>query len=135
MEQIGVDKIWEENYAYQTKVSQNPNLYKNGMEPYPMVENLEHWINNEVAVAKTQSMRFLSEMYFHRKEIRARPIDNGYFFTPADGVITSVNEKVDAHAPLVEVKGINYSLADLMQDEYLEGDWLCIEIRRAFFLR
>ena len=28
MEQIGIDKIWEENYAYQTKVSQNPNLYK-----------------------------------------------------------------------------------------------------------
>ena len=133
MEQIGVDKIWEENYAYQTKVSVNPNLYKNGLEPYPVVENLEHWVNNEVAVAKTQSMRFLSEMYFHRKEIRANYIDNGYFFTPADGVITNVNEKIDAKAPLVEVKGVKFSLADLMQDEYLEGDWLVITIFMTFY--
>ena len=56
------------------------------------------------------------------------PIHNGYFFTPADGVITNINEKIDAKAPLVEVKGVKFSLADLMQDEYLEGDWLVITI-------
>ena len=106
MEQIGIDKIWEKKIILiKQGECKSQNLYKNGMEPYPMVENLEHWVNNEVAVAKTQSLRFLSEMYFHRKEIRAKPIDNGYFFTPADGIITNVNEKIDAKAPLVEVKG------------------------------
>lgn len=120
------------NYKYQKKIF-NPELYKRNLTPYPVVETLEEWLDDEVVQVKNQSVRWLSEMYFHRKELRSTFIDNSYFFTPADGVITNVNEKVDAHAPLVEVKGVNFSLADLMQDDSLEGDWCVICIFMSFY--
>lgn len=120
------------DYSYQTKIV-NKNLYKNGLTPYPVVETLEEWLNNEVAQVKNHSVRYLSEMYFHRKELRATPIDNSYFFTPADGVITNVHSKIDAKAPLLEVKGVNLSLADLLQDDTIQGDYLTIIIFMTFY--
>lgn len=123
---------FDAEYEKQTKII-HPELYKNGLKPYPVCESLEHWVATEVAEAKKHSVRWLSELYFHRKEVRAGYIDNSYFFTPADGVITNVNEKIDAHTPLVEVKGVQFSLADLMQDEYLEGDWLVITVFMTFY--
>lgn len=120
------------DYSYQTKIL-NPELYKRNLQPYPVVETLESWLENEVSQVKNRSVRWLSEMYFHRKEMRATFVDNSYFFTPADGVITNINEKIDAHAPLVEVKGVKFSLADLFQDENLKGDWLVITIFMTFY--
>lgn len=120
------------DYSYQTKIY-NPELYKRNLTPYPVVETLDEWLENEVSQVKNRSIRWLSEMYFHRKEMRATFIDNSYFFTPADGVITNVNSKIDAHNPLVEVKGVEFSLADLLQDDDIEGDWLVITVFMTFF--
>lgn len=115
----------------QTKIT-NPELYKNGLTPYPVVETLEEWLDDEVSKVKNRSIRWLSSMYFHRQEPRAKYIDNSYFFTPADGVITNINEKIDANAPLVEVKGVKFSLNDLLQDE-VQGDWMVITIFMTFY--
>lgn len=120
------------DYSYQTKIY-NPELYKGNLTPYPVVETLEEWLENEVSQVKNRSVRWLSEMYFHRKEMRATFVDSSYFFTPADGVITNVNAKIDAHSPLVEVKGVEFSLADLFQDEDLQGDWLVITVFMTFY--
>ena len=117
----------------QTKIT-NPELYKNGLTPYPVVETLEEWLDDEVSKVKNRSIRWLSSMYFHRQEPRAKYIDNSYFFTPADGVITNINEKIDANAPLVEVKGVKFSLNDLLQDE-VQGDWMVITIFMTFCSR
>lgn len=123
----------KENYReLQTKIT-NPELYKNGLTPYPVVETLEEWLDNEVSKVKNRSIRWLSSFYFHRQEPRAKYIDNSYFFTPADGVITNVNECIDAKAPLVEVKGVNFSLAELMQDENLEGKFLVVTIFMTYY--
>lgn len=121
----------EDKYAYQVKIT-NPELYKNGLTPYPVVQELETWLREEVAQVKGRSVRWLSESYFHRQEMRSNYIDNSYFFTPADGVITNVNEKIDANAPLVEVKGVNFTLNDLLQDE-VKGDFLVITIFMTFY--
>lgn len=120
------------DYSYQTKIT-NPSYYKDGLTPYPVVETLENWLQNEVSKVKGRSIRWLSETYFHRREMRATYNDNSYFFTPADGIITNVNEKIEAHKPLVEVKGVQFSLIDLLQDDTIEGDWLVITVFMSFY--
>ena len=76
----------------QTKIT-NPELYKDGLTPYPVYDTLEDWIGGEVAKVKNRSIKWLSEYYFHRQESRPRYIDNNVFFTPADGVIMDAREK------------------------------------------
>lgn len=125
--------IKENPYKYQIDTKINPELYKDGLTPYPSVETLDSWIENEVSQVKERSVRWLSEFYFHRKESRANYIDSSYFFTPADGVITNVNAEIDAKDPLVEVKGSKFSLCDLLQDEYTSGKWLVITVFMTFF--
>lgn len=120
------------DYSYQTKIT-NPELYKNGLTPYPVVETLDAWLTDEVSKVKNRSVRWLSETYFHRQEMRATYIDNSTFFTPADGVIMSAYEKVNAQDNLIEVKGCNFTLQELLQDEDLQGDFLVVSVFMTFY--
>lgn len=111
----------------------NPELYKDGLTPYPTVQSLEEWLNDEVSLVKNRSIKWLSEFYFHRQENRPRFIDNNTFFTPADGVIMDAREKVNAKDNLIEVKGCNFTLQELFQDDTLEGDFLIVSVFMTFY--
>ena len=34
----------------------NPELYKDGLTPYPTVQSLEEWLNDEVSLVKNRSI-------------------------------------------------------------------------------
>lgn len=98
-----------------------------------MAQKLQDWLDNEVARLENKSLKYLGEMYFHRVESRPTPVDNRYMFTPADGVILGAHERINAKDSLIEVKGVNFSLQDLFQDETLEGDFLVVSIFMTFY--
>lgn len=116
----------------QTKIT-NPELYPDGLTPYPVYHTLEKWLEEEVSKVKNRSVKWLSEFYFHRQESRPRYIDNSLFFTPADGVIMDAREKVNAEDNIIEVKGCNFTLKELFQDNSLEGDFLIVSIFMTFY--
>lgn len=98
-----------------------------------MAQKLKEWLETEVAAVSHKGTKWLSEMYFHRQEARPTPIDNQYFFTPADGVILGSYENIGADEQLIQVKGVNFTLKDLMQDETLEGKFLVVSIFMTFY--
>lgn len=116
----------------QTKIT-NPELYPEGFEPYPVCQSLEDWLETEVSKVKNRSIKWLSESYFHRQESRARYINNNVFYTPADGVIMDAREKVNAKDNIIEVKGCNFTLRELFQDNTLEGDFLIVSVFMTFY--
>lgn len=94
---------------------------------------LKEWIEEEVNPAKKKGLRYLSEQYFHRIENRSLTIDNKYFFSPADGVILGAFENIKAEESIIQVKGVHLSLRDIMQDEFLEGNYLIVSIFMSFY--
>ena len=100
------------------------------------MEKLEKWIENEVIPAKKKGMRYLSEQYFHRVESRPTFLDNSYMFSPADGTILGAYENIKAYESIIQVKGVNFSLKDLMQDEDFGGkrkEFLVVSIFMSFY--
>ena len=52
-----------------------------------MAEELEDWLNGEVAELQKLSVGELSNTFFFRDPLRPTYIDNNYFYSPADGTI------------------------------------------------
>lgn len=98
-----------------------------------MAQELKKWIEEVVNPVKKKGMRFLSEQYFHRVESRSTYLDSSYMFSPADGTILGAFESINAKESLIQVKGVNFSLRDLMQDERLRGNYLVVSIFMSFY--
>jgi len=98
-----------------------------------MAVPLKEWIENEAKPLESKGLRFLSEQYFHRVEVRSKFHDNSIFFSPADGIITAAHENIKANESIINVKGKHFSLQDLVQDEELEGEFLVIGIFMTFY--
>lgn len=111
----------------------NPELYKNGIEPYPTVQSLEEWLEKDISKVKKRGTRWLSEYFFPRNETRATKINNNVFYSPVDGVVMFAKDKVNATENIIEVKGCNYSLQDLFEDPDLQGDFLVVSIFLTFY--
>jgi len=90
-------------------------------------------LEEEVSKVKNRSVKWLSEFYFHRQESRPRYVSSNLFFTPADGVIMDAREKVNANDNLIEVKGCNFTLKELFQDDTLEGDFMIVSVFMTFY--
>lgn len=100
------------------------------------MQPLQEWLDTEVAKVKEQSTKWLSEFYFHRVENRPTFIDNGYMFSPADGVIMDIHKKIRADQPFIEAKGTKLTLQDLMDDEDFGSDgtkYMVVSIFMTFF--
>ena len=111
----------------------NPEFYKNGLEPYPVVQSLEEWLETDISRVKNRGTRWLSEYFFPRNEVRATKINNNIFYSPVDGVVMFVKDKVNATENIIEVKGCNYTLQDLFEDPDLKGDFLVVSIFLTFY--
>jgi len=101
-----------------------------------MAEELEDWLNGEVAELQKFSIGELSNTFFFRDPLRPTYIDNNYFYSPADGTI--LYQKVvlpgtPCCEQVIEIKGKNYTLQDVMGDKDYNKPSLVIGIFMSFY--
>ena len=101
-----------------------------------MAETLEDWLNGEVAELSKLPIGELSNTFFFRDPLRPTYIDNEHFYSPADGTIL-YQKMVIPGAPccenIVEIKGKNYTLQDVMGDKDYNKPSLVIGIFMSFY--
>jgi phosphatidylserine decarboxylase len=97
-----------------------------------MAEKLEDWLNGEVAELSKMSVGELSNNFFFRDPIRPTYIDNKHFYSPADGTIL-YQKMVLPGDQVLEIKGIDYTLQDVMGDKDYNQPSLVIGIFMSFY--
>lgn len=98
-----------------------------------MAKTLQEWIKTDVAKAEKMSIGQLSNQFFFRDPIRSNYIDNEHFYSPADGTILYQKFIKDPSEPVVEIKGINYTLQDVMCDKDYNKPSLVVGIFMSFY--
>ena len=97
-----------------------------------MAEKLEDWLNGEVKELSKLSVGELSNNFFFRDPIRPTHIDYNHFYSPADGTI--LYQKIAYPGEQVlEIKGIDYTLQDVMGDKNYNKPSLVIGIFMSFY--
>ena len=101
-----------------------------------MAEKLEDWLNGEVAELSKLPIGELSNTFFFRDPLRPTYIDSEHFYSPADGTIL-YQKMVIPGAPccenIVEIKGKNYTLQDVIGDKDYNKPSLVIGIFMSFY--
>ena len=97
-----------------------------------MAEKLEDWINGEVKELQSIPVGELSNTFFFRDPIRPTYIDNQHFYSPADGTIL-YQKYVQPGEQVIEIKGIDYTLQDVMGDKDYNKPSLVIGIFMSFY--
>ena len=97
-----------------------------------MAEKLEDWLNGEVKELSKLPIGELSNTFFFRDPIRPTYIDHEHFYSPADGTIL-YQKIVQPHEAVIEIKGMNYTLKDVMGDEDYNKPSLVIGIFMSFY--
>lgn len=97
-----------------------------------MAKTLKEWIATDVADAEKLGISKMSNEYFFRDPPRPTYVDHEYFYSPADGTIL-YQKIVDPTEKIVEIKGINYTLQDVMGDSTYNKRSLVIGIFMSFF--
>jgi phosphatidylserine decarboxylase len=97
-----------------------------------MAEKLEDWINGEVKELQKMPVGELSNTFFFRDPLRPTYIDSDYFFSPADGTIL-YQKFVLPGEQVIEIKGIDYTLQDVMGDKDYNKPSLVIGIFMSFY--
>ena len=101
-----------------------------------MAEKLEDWLNGEVAELSKLPVGELSNTFFFRDPLRPTYIDSEHFYSPADGTIL-YQKLVMPGAPccegIIEIKGKNYTLQDVMGDKDYNKPSLVIGIFMSFY--
>jgi len=98
-----------------------------------MAKSLENWLNTDVKKAKKKGIAKLSTEYFFRDPTRPNIIDNEKFYTPADGVILYQKIIQNCDEPIVEIKGKNYTLKEVLGDETYNQPSLVIGVFMTFY--
>ncbi len=97
-----------------------------------MAEKLEDWLNGEVKELSKMSVGELSNTFFFRDPIRPTYIDNEHFYSPADGTIL-YQKMVLPDEQVLEIKGIDYTIQDVMGDKNYNQPSLVIGIFMSFY--
>jgi phosphatidylserine decarboxylase len=97
-----------------------------------MAKSLREWIDEDVREVKAQSLTWLSQYYFFRDPFRPAYVDPRYFFSPADGIIV-YQRTVGPDQPVVDIKGMSYSLQEALRDGSFDKPCLVIGIFMTFF--
>ena len=97
-----------------------------------MAEKLEDWLNGEVKELSKMSVGELSNTFFFRDPIRPTYIDNEHFYSPADGTIL-YQKIVLPDEQVLEIKGIDYTIQDVMGDKNYNQPSLVIGIFMSFY--
>jgi phosphatidylserine decarboxylase len=97
-----------------------------------MAQKLEDWLNDEVKELSQLSVGDLSNTFFFRDPLRSNHIDWENFYSPADGTIL-YQKIVNPGEPIVEVKGLNYTLDDVLGNKIITKPSLVIGIFMSFY--
>jgi phosphatidylserine decarboxylase len=97
-----------------------------------MAEKLEDWLNGEVAELSKMSVGELSNNFFFRDPIRPTFIDYEHFYSPSDGTIL-YQKIVQPWEQVLEIKGIDYTIQDVMGDSEFNKPSLVIGIFMSFY--
>lgn len=97
-----------------------------------MSKSLKEFIKEDVNSLKDKSFAWLSNNYFFRDPKRPTFLDPNYFFSPADGVII-YQKLLGPDEPLVEIKGINYTLKEALQDPDFNEECYVVGIFMTFY--
>lgn len=97
-----------------------------------MAEPLACWVDREVNPYLAEPVSWLSTSHFFRDPSRPQVSDRRFFFSPADGVILYQKE-VDAAEGVLDVKGCDYSVREILRDPSLEGRYLVVGIFMTFY--
>jgi len=98
-----------------------------------MAKTLEEWLDSDVKELLKLPTGDLSNTFFFRDPPRTNFINNEYFFSPADGTILYQKFITDPKEPVVEIKGINYTLQDVMCDPTYNTPSLVIGVFMSFY--
>lgn len=98
-----------------------------------MAKTLDQWIATDVAKAEKLGIDKLSTEFFFRDPPRPNYIDHEHFYSPADGVILYQKFISDPTQPVVEIKGMNYTLQDVMGDPDYNTPSLVIGVFMSFY--
>ena len=98
-----------------------------------MAKTLDQWIATDVAKAEKLGVTKLSTEFFFRDPSRPNYIDHEHFYSPADGVILYQKFIKDPTQPVVEIKGMNYTLQDVMGDKDYNKPSLVIGVFMSFY--
>lgn len=96
-----------------------------------MAQPIERWINTAVKKYQTYDLQRMGNEEFFRDPPRPQFIDRNFFFAPADGVILYQREVLDGD--VIEVKGTNVTLADLMQEKGYQEPCLVVGTFMTFY--
>mgnify|MGYP003133528041 FL=1 len=97
-----------------------------------MAEKLEDWLNGEVKELSKLPVAELSNTFFFRDPVRPTYIDNEHFYSPADGTIL-YQKVVHPGEQVLEIKGIDYTIQDVMGDKDYNKPSLVIGIFMSFY--
>lgn len=81
-----------------------------------MAKSIENWIKEDVNKVIDRDSNFLHREYFFRDENRLASVDMDVMMSPADGVIMYQKELKNDKEKILEVKGENYNLSELLCD-------------------
>jgi len=98
-----------------------------------MAQYLEDWLDGEVAELSKLEVGELSNTFFFRDPMRPNYIDYKHFYSPADGTILYQKVVQDATEPIVEIKGMNYTIQDVLGDKTYNKPSLVIGIFMSFY--
>jgi phosphatidylserine decarboxylase len=97
-----------------------------------MAKKLEEWLETDVKKLTQIPVGELSNTFFFRDPLRPNFIDNEHFYSPADGTIL-YQKFVQPNESVVEIKGMNYTLKDVMGDDEYNKPSLVIGIFMSFY--
>lgn len=97
-----------------------------------MAEKLEDWLNGEVKELQKLPVGDLSNTFFFRDPLRPNYIDWEHFYSPADGTIL-YQKVVNPGDAVVEIKGVNYTLENVMGNQTFDKPSLVIGIFMSFY--
>ena len=98
-----------------------------------MAQKLEDWLDTEVEELCKLPVGDLSNTFFFRDPMRPNYIDYQHFYSPADGVILYQKIIEDVKDPIVEIKGRNYTLPEVIGDKNYNKPSLVIGIFMTFY--
>ena len=97
-----------------------------------MAQTLKEWLGGEVKQLQKLPVGDLSNTFFFRDPLRPNYIDHEHFYSPADGTIL-YQKVVQPNEAVVEIKGMNYTLKDVMGNDEYDKPSLVIGIFMSFY--
>jgi len=96
-----------------------------------MAEPLDEWVETNLPLMDSKPVKELSHEFFFRDPPRPNFINHELFYSPSDGVIL-YQKVVNPDDKVIEIKGKNYTLKDVMRDDEFDKPSLVIGIFMTF---